>query len=144
MAISKKSTEFLLVYNDCVPAIYKHKNTYTRIQKSLYQQSGDGIHNVSLSQITKHQLLRWQVAKIHCAIRVTLCILSQGHLNGIDLNQKIASSQDFIAVPTMPGLPMLRQHVPKLPGLHNEFMHIVNFLFQMPLSQQLILGDLTQ
>ena len=69
----------------------------------------------------------WQVAKINCAIWVTLCILSQENLNGIDLNQKIASSQDFIAVLTIPSLPMLRQHVPKLPGLHNEFMHIANF-----------------
>ena len=53
--------------------------------------------------------------------------LSQEHLNGIDLNQKIASFQDFIAVPTIPGLPMLRQHVPKLPGLHNVPLQIRTF-----------------
>ena len=48
------------------------------------------------------------------------------YLNGNDLeqlNQKIASFEDFIAVPAIPSLLVLRQHVSKLPGLLNEFVH---------------------
>ena len=41
-----------------------------------------------------------------------------------DLDQKTAFSEHFIAVPTIPSMPIFWQHGPKLSRLHNEFIEI--------------------